>query len=129
MAEFDYDPDKTRAWVHAHWRQCLLLARAGAGGGALAAMESFEEDVGALAGRMSPEDGALFRAAVAAENAILAELHARDEAALCARIGLGEAMLADVERQRRARRGLEGQSGCAVLLAVLVGAAAAMAAM
>ena len=35
MAEFDFDPDKTRAWVQAHWRQCLLMARAGVGGGAI----------------------------------------------------------------------------------------------
>jgi hypothetical protein len=122
VAEFEYDVDKTRDWVHAHWRHCLLLARAGAGGGALAFLEGFEDDIDALAARMSAEDAVLFRAAVAAEQAALAELHAQDHAALYARLGLSEAELAAVDRQRRARRGLEGESGCALLIAAALGA-------
>lgn len=119
MAEFEYDAGKTRDWVHAHWRQCLLLARAGAGGGALAMMEGFAEEIDGLAGRMTQEDAVLFRAAVAEEQATLAELHAKDNAALYARLGLTEQQLADIDRQRRARRGLEGQSGCAVLIVAI----------
>jgi hypothetical protein len=128
VAEFEYDAGKTRDWVHAHWRQCLLLARAGAGGGALAMMEGFEEEIDALAGRMSAEDATLFRAAVAEEQTALAQLHAKDHAALYARLGLTEQQLGDIDRQRRARRGLEGQSGCAVLL-VAIGLAGALAAL
>jgi len=119
VAEFEYDVDKTRDWVHAHWRQCLLLARAGAGGGALGMMQGFEEEVAALAARMSAEDAILFRAAVAEEQAALAALHAQDQAALYARLGVTEEQLGDIDRQRRARRGLEGQSGCAVLVAAI----------
>jgi hypothetical protein len=127
VAEFEYDAGKTRDWVHAHWRQCLLLTRAGAGGGAIAMMEGFEEEIDGLAGRMTQEDAVLFRAAVAEEQATLAALHAQDNAALYARLGLTEQQLADVDRQRRARRGLEGQSGCAVVIAVMGLASAAIA--
>ena len=128
MAEFEYDAGKTRDWVQAHWRQCLLLARAGAGGGALGVMQGFEGEIDALAGRMTPEDAVLFRATVAEEQATLAALHANDHTALYARLGLTEQQLADVDRQRRARRGLEGQSGCMVLL-MAIGLAGALAAL
>jgi hypothetical protein len=129
VAEFEYDADKTRDWVHAHWRHCLLLARAGAGGGALAFLEGFEAEIDGLAGRMSSGDAELFRAAVAAEQTALAELHATDKPALYARLGLSEAELAAVDRQRRTRRGLEGESGCALLIAAALGASGLIAAM
>jgi hypothetical protein len=124
LAEFAYDLEKTHAWVHEHWRHCIVLARAGAGGGAIAMMEGFDAQIDDLAGRMPPEDGALFRAAVKAENDRLNTLQAQDSAALYETLGVTDAMLGDIDRQRRARRGLEGQSGgCAVLIGfVLTGA-------
>jgi hypothetical protein len=70
----------------------------------------------------------LFRAAVAEEQSALDRLHEQDKIALYARLGLSEAELAAVDRQRRTRRGLEGESGCAVLIAV-IGAGAVIAAL
>lgn len=127
MAEFTYDLDKTHAWVREHWRQCIVLARAGAGGGAIAMMEGFDEQIDDLAGRMTAEDAVQFRIAVKIENDRLGALHAEDIAALYDTLGVTDEMLADIDRQRRARRGLEGQSGCVVLVGIVLAGAGLLA--